>query len=319
MSQEKVVLLGPLRHRCYACGKCCYGITPGLVDEEEEERIKRHSATLGIENPVEDGAVRFKDGECVLLDSRRLCLVHGEFGLMEKPRRCREFPVKALVTESGEIRAGIDPSCVNTWRSWRDGEIQDLGSPILRKSSLSPPDVAAESLLIRASAQPGMTVGAMLHLLAGQGKGGPGLPDGFARRLILRLQQSRFRQFIGHVEIGWGMEQPLEHLPDAIERLDPDNPPEWPVLDAEAEAFSLEIMRRMLFLRYATLTPASQGQALLVLSGAVACAWADPTFPRFGESLSAWSRATRFRALWLRLLPDPQTLMWLATGREIPT
>ena len=72
----------------------------------------------------------------------------------------------------------------------------------------------------------------------------------------------------------------------------------------------------MLFLRFAPMTPASQGLCLMVLSGAVLAAWADPSEKAFGEALSVWSRIVRIKALWFRFFPDPATMRWLATGAK---
>ena len=38
------------------------------------------------------------------------------------------------------------------------------------------------------------------------------------------------------------MRSSLEHLPDCVERLDPETPPEWPTLTEEQEAFALEVL-----------------------------------------------------------------------------
>ena len=315
----QVETLGPLRHHCYACGKCCFGIQIPLPDPDERARIQQYGEQLAIPNAVENNEIRVENGRCSFLDDDLLCRIHKQFGFENKPHRCREFPLKATKTESDTLRAGIDPGCVNTYRSWREGEEQLVADPVIHDSSWEKPDQQIEAMLLHVSRQPGASIGSILHLMAGlQPTTQPHLPPGFAGRLIQRAQAARLRQFIHHPELGWGMRSSLEHLPDAIEALDPDAPPEWPLLSEEQEAFALEVFRRTLFLRLAPMTPASQGLSLLLLSGAVLSAWADPSEKAFGEALSVWSRILRIRALWFRFFPHPAMMRWLATGQGQP-
>ena len=286
-----------------------------MTDPVERERIERYGELLGIERAVENEEVRVHEGRCVFLGEDLLCRIHKEYGFQEKPRRCQEFPIKMLRTESAQIRVGIDPGCVNTYRSWQAGAEQVLEEPLVRQTEWEAPDQHIEALFLRAAAHPQATIGGMLHLMAGLPmRASTELPPGFASRLIQRAQAARLRQFIHHPELGWGMRSSLKHLPDCVERLDPETPPEWPTLTEEQEAFALEVLRRMLFLRFAPMTPASQGLCLMVLSGAVLAAWADPSEKAFGEALSVWSRIVRIKALWFRFFPDPATMRWLATG-----
>jgi Fe-S-cluster containining protein len=314
-----VETLGPLRHHCYACGKCCFGIQIPLTDPEECARITRYGELLALDNAVENNEIRVQDGRCPFLDEDLLCRIHKEYGFENKPHRCREFPLKATQTESNVLRAAVDPGCVNTYRSWQDGEEQQVGDLIIHSSHWEQPDQQIEALLTRASEQPGASIGSMLHVIAGLAPtSDPALPPGFAGRLIERAQAARLRQFIHHPELGWGMRSCLEHLPDCVDGLDPSSPPPWPVLNEHQEAFALEVFRRVLFLRLAPMTPASQGLSLLILSGAVLAAWADPSEKAFGEALSVWSRIVRIRALWFRFFPDPAMMRWMGTGQGPP-
>ena len=87
----------------------------------ERARIEKYGELLNIERAVENGEVRVHEGRCVFLGEDLLCRIHKEYGFKEKPRRCQEFPVKMLRTESKQLRVGIDPGCVNTYRSWQTG------------------------------------------------------------------------------------------------------------------------------------------------------------------------------------------------------
>ncbi len=210
-----------------------------------------------------------------------------------------------------EQRVGIDPTCVNTWRSWRDGEELDLVT-ILRERRWPEPERALERALL-AAARPGATVAGLLGSLAGAGPS-QRLPPGFASRWIHRLQAADVGAFVGHSEVGWGLRQPVEHLVAFIDTLDSGDPPPWPAIDAEQEAFTLEVLRRSIFLRNAPLLPGTLGLTVLTLGGAVVLGWADASPTAYGEGLSAWARCIEFRALWLRILPDPSLATRLLRG-----
>ena len=312
---ESVQTLDGLRHHCYACGKCCFGIQIPLNDPEERARIQHYGEQLNIENAVLNDEVRVHEGRCVFLDDDLLCKIHKTFGFQEKPRRCQRFPVKVTQVESGAHRAGIDPGCVNNYRSWRNGAEQQAVDPIIHEAILGEPDQQIEALLLHASAQPGATIGGLLHLISGQPMTrSPALPLGFSERLIERATAARLRQFIHHPELGWGMRSALEHIPEFLDGLSSEDAPSWPVLTEDQEQYALEIFRRTLFLRLAPISPATQGLSLLLLSGAVLAAWANPSEKDFGEALAVWSRIVRIRALWFRFFPDPMMMRWLATG-----
>ena len=108
--------------------------------------------------------------------------------------------------------------------------------------------------------------------------------------------------------------RPLAHAPAVLDSLDPTSVTP-PTLTAEQEAFTLDTVQRALFLRHAPkLQPAVLGHALILVIGALALGWADPTPAVYGRGLAAWTRVARQRALWLRLMPDPSVLRWLVTG-----
>jgi hypothetical protein len=86
------------------------------------------------------------------------------------------------------------------------------------------------------------------------------------------------------------------------------------VLSPAEDAWAVESTRRMVYLRLAAEIPWGAGIALLVLSGAVICAWADPEPDAFGPALASWNRAIRAQPFWARLLPDQPRLQWLAQG-----
>jgi Fe-S-cluster containining protein len=312
---DSIVVLGPQRHSCNACGMCCFGHMVMLADEAEAAAVESHGEALGVANPVVDGALRFEDGRCVFLDDRRLCRIHGQFGAEAKPLRCQQFPLKGVTTEDGRTRVAVDPACGTGWKTWRDGPVVDVPDDLmLQGKRCSPPEVGAEKMMIAYLSSPGASVGGYIQLLAGIRPSGNGLPPGFAGRLARRARTLRLEQFLQNSEIGAGFREPVSHLPEAIDGLDPDAPPAWPVLDAEAEAFTLDLIRRCLFLRAGALNPLPHGIGLFVSSGAVLAGWANPDLSVYGPAMAAWARMVRFRAFWLRMAESPEALRHLAMG-----
>ncbi len=313
MPTEPYATIGPPKADCLARGNCCYGHRVDLLDDGEIARITGHAATLGIPDPVVEGELRFEDGGCVFLGEDRLCSIHREFGFAEKPVRCQAWPLKLVRTE-GEVRMSVDPGCVTTHKHFASGAILEPPEKmVVRDGTLDPGQRSIEMALLRASMEPDASVHGMLHLVA-RGQRDPGLPDGMGSRIVTRVQATRFDTFIEHPEFGWGIRQPLQHMAAAIESWDRDNPPSWEGLSDEMDAYALDTFRRKLFMREAPEQPMIMGDALLTLTGIVACSWADPRPEIFGPALAAWTRLLRFRAFWLRLAPEPHILEWLGTG-----
>lgn len=309
-------VFGDNRHRCYGCGSCCYGHAIALVDDAEQARIVEAGAKLGVSEPVVDGQLRFERSRCVFQDpDDRLCRIHKELGYEVKPLACQLWPLKLVKTEDG-LRFGLDPGCVNTWRSWQDGDAQEApGRMVARTSRLAPQERAVEEQLL-GLASADLPVAGMLHALAGRPpRGAVELPDGMAERFVVRLQAIRMGQLLGKEAFGDGLVEPLAHLPAAFDALERSRPPRFAGrLTDEQEAFVREVLRRKLWLREAPVEPAMHGLFVLTILGAVGCAWADPRPEVFGPALSAWTRLMRFQAFWLRVAPELETLRWLCTG-----
>lgn len=314
-------VFGENRHRCFGCGSCCYGHAIGLLDEAEEARIRDAGEKLAVADPVVDGGLRFERSRCVFQDpSDRLCRIHKELGYEVKPLACQLWPLK-LVKADGELRFGLDPGCVNTWRSWQTGEVQETPERMIaRPGALSPQEQAIEAQLL-GLASADLSIAGMLRALSGavpsreRPAGGDELPAGMAERFVVRLQAIRMGQLLGKDEFGAGLVEPLAHLPAAFDALDRRSPPGFAgLLTVEQDAFAREIVRRKLWLREAPVQPATHGLFVLTALGVVACAWADPRPEVFGPALSAWTRLMRFQAFWLRVAPELETVRWLCTG-----
>ena len=113
-----IELLGTLRHKCLQCGGICYSTVP--LRSEEVENIEKNARKLGISKPIDGHHLRRIDGRCVFLAKDRRCKLHSRFGAEAKPVICRQFPVVSIRAEAS-VRVGVDPGCLMTSRSWRDG------------------------------------------------------------------------------------------------------------------------------------------------------------------------------------------------------
>lgn len=312
MSQP-LTKLAPLRHTCLGCGTCCHGHWIPMVDADEIARIERHGASLGVERPLVDGALRQEAGACVFLDADNRCRIHSQMGGTEKPLRCQLWPLKVVRTE-GELRIGVDPGCSSSWRTFADGPELEAERLIVREEALTGPERRLELALLQAARAPDATLGRLAGFISGAPDHvGPELPAGMASRLLTRLQASRLAQFLELPDLGEALVEPMRPVAAAIASLDPTEPPPLD-LAPDAQAFALDVLSRRLYLREAPMAPAVHGLVLVMLAGIAACAWTDPSLEVFGPRLSRWSRLAGQRALWLRLAPEPEHLRWMATG-----
>ena len=309
-----VHVLGENRYRCYGCGSCCFGHAIELLDDDEKARIEDAGAKLGVPDPVEGTGVRFENHQCVFHDEDRLCRIHKELGSEIKPLRCQLWPLKIVSTEDG-LRFGVDPGCLNTWRTWDTAEEQQPAPRMVPAPvAVGPDEAPAEEQLLGLLQVPNLTVGGLFTVMSGgRDLHAAELPEAIAPRIVARLQALRMGQLLAKAEFGDGLIEPLAHLGPFLEALDPAHPPVLR-MSAEQDAFAREVLRRKLWLREAPVSPAAHGLALLTLMGAVVCHWADPTPETFGPALAAWTRMMRFQAFWLRIAPEMEILRWLSTG-----
>jgi len=309
---ERLIALKVLRHECRACGHCCHGHRIRLEDAEEIALVESQAKALGIDLPVVDGALRVVRGACVFLDQDQLCRIHKTFGATQKPRVCQQYPLRVGQTEDG-YRVGIDPGCSNNWRSWRTGPEVPIVA-LVRPHDNRREEHGIETRLLELASEPGMSIALLLSSVT-QAPARDELPAGFAGRLAARLKAMNLPRFLAAEAVGAGIRSSLGHLPALIATLDPDAPRAWRgVLDPESDAFAIELVARHLFLRVGDEPLPEVGQVIVLLCGAIACAWADARPEVFGPALSSWAKAMRHRAFWAALVPRPETLAWLATG-----
>lgn len=304
-----------VRHLCRACGMSCHGVQVGLRDAEERARILTLGRQLGIAAPLdEDGRLAQAEGHCVFQGQDGLCELHRRFGAAAKPLVCRQFPLIVLQAEEG-IRVGVDPACYHARASWKEGPVMDSGQVLSGRVALPEPQRALEDALLHELEAPGQTLTGVLRVLGGAGPG-EGPPPGFSARLVERLRAADLRGFFATPGAPGVVGRLLEPVLAGAERWEAVAPPPDPRLPPAADAWAVEVVRRVVFLRlHAMSVPVVNGAALLMAAGAWACAWVEQDPDRYGTLLAAWARALRYRAFWLRIAPSGPALGWLATGR----
>jgi hypothetical protein len=323
--------LGPLRHACIACGSCCAGQQVLLVPDEVE-RILHLAADLGVMDAISGRHVRQEFGRCVFLrrpatgaeasqgmcgqePPRAECILQCAAGAAAKPRLCRQYPLVVVQAEDG-ARIGIDPSCAAGVLSWRSGSEVRVDQPLGTEQVPSPEMQQAERALLDLSDLPGSTIAGLLEVLAsGRLDGGPGLPEGMASRWVATLGEAlpRLERLLDAEALSPlrpGFEKMLRRIPTWSAAC----PPPWPALAPEEDAWAVDVVRRILWLRLASGLPVVTGVVLLSLLGAVAAGWTDSSRAGFGWLLAAWSRLIRVQAFWLAITPEADALVRLARG-----
>lgn len=306
-------VLSELRHACLSCGGSCQGAHVRLVGDEEE-RIRRLAPGLGVADPIDAGKLRKEGGRCVFLGADELCEIHRKHGAEAKPAVCRQYPVIALRAGDG-LRVGLDPGCYTAIRTWRDGPRVEDGRLIATPAEIPADQVGWEERIVDLCGQEDASLALLARALSGEAPDGPGaLPSRFASRVVQRMREAPLPPLLELPDTAPMTRLSLGPVLAAARTWDPERPPPWPVLDAEREAWAVDAIRRMIWLRLAVSIPVVTGVALLMVVGAVACAWASPEPRRFGASLAAWSRGIRAPAFWRALTPDAEHMSWLARG-----
>lgn len=306
-----VSALGPLRHACHGCGACCTGHSVRLIGDEPG-RISKYAQQLGIASPVKPGprgaVLGFVDHRCPFLDAERRCRIHATFGAESKPAVCTQYPLRSIVTESGQ-RVAVDPGCGSNWQVWRTGPALDaahlLPAPDKRHS---PQEAHTEGALVGLLTPPQPPTPDALARVVGALGSGPATLDAFAERVAHTLRRLPLDALLA------------QHAPTLRPWLGPvaaagvPDRAAWPDLSPDQQGFVLELARRSVYLRSGSVRPMGVGLALGTIVGALACAWADPSPPAFGPALSAWTRLLRLPPVWMALYPDPAAVRRLATG-----
>ncbi|TNE89437.1 MAG: YkgJ family cysteine cluster protein [Deltaproteobacteria bacterium] len=305
-----ITTLGELRHECLRCGGICQG-SMVRVEEDERELVEAGAVAVGVSEPIVDGHLRKQAGRCCFLGEDNGCLLHARFGARGKPRVCRQFPIVA-VRVGDEVRVAVDPGCLRTYATWR-GPVVEPESLMATRNELPESILGVESAVLDLADPETRRLGHLLHALCGEASVGGAPPEGFARRWATHLRRSPLAARIRHPDTAPPIRECLAHVAGLLDELDADALPAWSLGDDE-DAFAVDVVQRMVFLRTIPYFGLPQATAVLVAGGAVLCAWADPSPERFGPALSAWCRALRVEAVARDLLPDGATLAWLARG-----
>lgn len=301
--------LGTLRHACQMCGGSCNVTHVPLYRASDREGVELASRTLGIAARVEEGKLLGEHGTCVFLGADRRCRIHAELGPRHKPRVCRQWPLTAIRV-GDHVRVGIDPCCLTHWRTWRTAPELDAAELSVSSVEVSEREAAAEAQVVALLSAEGMTVAAALGALAGVGRSlPPGLPD----RLLDLVRALPVAEVAGHPDVGPLVGDGLRALRHTADRS-PVAPP-WPAWSPEVDAFAVDAVRRMVWLRIAAHGPGAVPVAAYGLLGAMLAGWTAPADPDAStRALACWLRLLRQPGMWALLLPDPLALQRLLRG-----
>jgi hypothetical protein len=279
------------------------------VSPEEAERVTRFGAEMGIDTPIANGALRRDQGGCVFQQDDGLCGIHARYGFEAKPAICSQFPVVALATESG-MRVGLDPGCYTHATTWQTAPMVREGSLAASRIEYDAHTAGEETAVLGLLSQPGMTIGRALGTMVGDPSGT--LPMGFAARWAEHLRGVDFEEALADDTLGDAWRGAFEPL--AAARKTWTTLPPW-TLSEEAEAFGLDVVQRLVFLRLARRLGGPGGSAMMMLAGTVAMGWATGgEMASFGRGLAGWSRMLRSPMFMAYVLPDRQRLQWLIRG-----
>lgn len=294
------------------CGGSCNVTHVPLYRAADREGVERARQVLGIEARIEEGMLLGEHGTCVFLGPDNRCRIHATLGPQHKPRVCRQWPVTAL--RVGEVvRVGIDPCCLTHWKTWKTGPEIDGSELSVATVSVTPQEAAAEGAVVALLSTEGMTVAAALGRLAG---GGPALPEGLPDRVLAAVRALPVQAIVDHPDVGPLVGDALTAIRATADRADRAPPwPAWPAWSADVDAFAVDALRRMVWLRIAARAPGAVPVAAWGLAGALLAGWSAPTDPETSTRLLAcWLRLLRQPAMWPLLVPDPGALTRLLRG-----
>ena len=304
-----------LLHTCAACGGSCQGVAVVLTSADEQARIAGFAQDMGIEAPFDGkGRLTRARGRCVFLNDQGLCRIHATHGYMAKPAVCRQYPLVA-VRVGPDVRVGLDPGCYTHAQSWRTGPQVPTQDLMASAVELPPQEAAFEERVVDLLQAPGMTLAQAASVLTGEPTTGTDLPRAFAARCVRLAADASLREKVADPATGPLFRRELLAVLDHTMGLDPDALPPWPVLPPEGEAYALDALSRLVWLRLARAIPSVAGVAGLGMMGLVLCAWAAPDHAAFGRMTAAWFRAMRSPVFWGHLLPTADRLAHLLRGR----
>ncbi len=307
-------ILASLRHDCTGCGGCCHGVVV-FLSQPERLRVRAFAQQWGLPDPVQDDKFRFVDGRCVFQGEDEHCRIHVEHGLEAKPLLCQQYPL-ALVRTAQGVRAGVDPGCYDGWQSWKDGPLLQGRAGAVESRKLSPKAARHEDKLLDQLDLPELTISRLASMLTDELPAERrGLPPTFARRVVERVKDAGLSGLLTKQASGAMLHDVMKPVLEHAEGLALDDLPPWPVLAPAEEAFALEILQRLLWLRPVRTVNNPTGVVVLGVVGVMLCAWHDPAPASFGPALAGWTRIMRSPVFLEALAPQPADLLRLATGR----
>jgi hypothetical protein len=283
-------------------------------NDAERALIERAALALDVADPIEGRVLRMRQGRCVFLADDDRCRIHAELGADQKPVPCRQFPLIALQAEDG-LRVGVDPASYGAWRTWATGAALPDGPIVATRVPAPAGQLQVELQLVRLFEDPDASLTGLLGVMVREPVDRGTLPAAFAARWASRLSSVDLQGFLAHDAVGPGLRTALTPVADAAPTWS-QQAPAWPGLSASAEAWAIEAVRRVLYLRLMPTLPNISVATLLLLGGVVAARWSTSSEATFHRALTGWLRALRFDAFWQMLVGDRATMVWLGTGQR---
>ncbi len=301
----------PLRHACDACGGSCQGVIIAFMGEGEAQRVRALGEELQVADPVIEGRLRLEDGHCVFLGQDHLCRIHGAFGMDAKPTVCKQFPMVAL-RANGVLRVGIDPACYASFSTSATGPLVASGSLVASTSTLHGRQAEFEQKLLQLCDLEHMRVATIASWLAGcQPDSASRLPDGLEQRVVERAREADLGRWLRDNPVGQAIRASLVPVLDDGTLGEPSR---WDDMEDDADAWAVEAMRRVIYLRLCSEIPTLPGTVLLLVAGAILCGRSHPEADAFARAYAGWLRAIRFRQFWTRFVPTSAAMQHLLRG-----
>ena len=288
----------------------CQGARVRLIDLEELNRVNTMGTAMGYSKVVEDGKIVHVDGRCIFLQRDARCRIHSTYGWDAKPQVCKQFPLVATRVD-GDLRIGVDPACFSSMRRVITGHELDLERVVVGRVSVSDNEAQLERHLVHFCESGLATPASICFWICGMrpDEANNDVPSHLMANVWRYLRQSEQRALLVDSSLPEAVITTLNPLAVALDQF--SHPPRPPRFSKEEAEWSIESLRRILFLR---LYYGGRGVALTCMASMIGSLLAASVGIRgqsFGQVLAAWVRLMRYPMFWEILFPDADTLSML--------
>lgn len=296
-----------LRHHCTSCGGSCEGARVSFYDRAEEQRIRNLGIAMGHKQVIEDGKILHIDGRCLFLQSDALCAIHAVHGWAAKPQVCKQFPLVATRAE-GEIRMGLDPACFSSMQRAPDEAEVDVERVVVGRVSVSENEAQLERQMVHFCESGLATPSSICHWICGLRPAGEAsvIPLHLVDNIWQYLRAPEQFSLLSNTSLPKSVSVELASISRALKRFEVT--PELPILSVDEKTWSIEALRRVLYLRLYFGGGGVAVTCLAMMMGTILCAGAGNRGAKFGAAYAAWIRFSRYPIFWQTLFPNPDTL-----------